>query len=259
MRPVLFEIGGIQVHSYYVLWTFALCLAVFLTRRRMTELYGVHDDDARVIIALSFAGMLIGARAGSAVEFREIYSAEPWRLLRFWEGGLSAVPAFLGAGAAGIVASWKRGIPVWVTADSAAVPAAFTVALGRWGCFLNGCCGGTAASVPWAVAFSGDPAGVLRHPTQLYYAFGALFIGAALQWTEQTRLSFGGDRRIRGAVLWPFFMVLYALLRIVADPFRAEYGTAGLRGARLILFAVLAAGSLWLAFSLLFRRERKKC
>lgn len=259
MRPVLWEFAGIQVHSYYVLWTFALCLAVLLTRRRMTGFYGVHDDDARVIVALSFAGMLIGARAGSAVEFREMYSAEPWRLLRFWEGGLSAVPAFLGAGAAGIAASWKRGVPVWVTADSAAVPAAFTVALGRWGCFLNGCCAGTAASVPWAVTFPGDPSAALRHPTQLYYAFGALFIGAMLQWTEQNHLSFGEDRRVRGAVLWPLFMVFYALLRITADPFRAEYRTVGLMGVRDILFAVLAAGVLWLAFSLLFRRERKKC
>ncbi|MBL3540529.1 prolipoprotein diacylglyceryl transferase [Aminivibrio sp.] len=259
MRPVLFEFGGIKVYSYYVLWTFALCLAVFLTRRRMTDLYGLSDDDARVIIAFSFAGMLLGARAGTAVEFWQMYSAEPWRLLRFWEGGLSAVPAFLGAGAAGIAASWKRGIPLWVTADSAAVPAAFTVALGRWGCFLNGCCGGTETSVPWAVTFPGDPSAALRHPTQLYYAFGALFIGAALQWTEQNHLSFGRDRRIRGAVLWPLFMVFYALLRIVADPFRAEYETAGLRGTRYILFAVLFFGALWVVFSLLFRRERRKC
>lgn len=34
----LSEFAGIQVHSYYVLWTFALCLAVILTRRRMTGL-----------------------------------------------------------------------------------------------------------------------------------------------------------------------------------------------------------------------------
>ena len=259
MRPVFLELAGLQVHSYYVLWTFALCLAVILTRRRMTGLYSVPDDNARVIIALSFTGMLIGARAGSAVEFWEMYSAEPWRLLRFWEGGLSAVPAFLGAGVAGVAASWKLGVPVWATADSAAVPAAFTVALGRWGCFLNGCCGGTETSVPWAVTFPADPAGVLRHPVQLYYAFGALFIGALLQWTEHNLLSFGEDRRIRGAVLWPLFMVSYALLRITADPFRAEYGTAGLRSARIIAFAVLASGVLWLACSLLYRRERKKC
>jgi phosphatidylglycerol:prolipoprotein diacylglycerol transferase len=225
----------------------------------MTGLYGVQDNDARVIIALSFIGMILGARAGSAIEFREMYCADPWRLLHFWEGGLSAVPAFLGAGIFGIAASLKMSTPVWVTADSAAIPAAFTVALGRWGCFLNGCCAGTETTMPWGVVFPGDPSGALRHPTQLYYAFGALLIAGILQWTERSRLSFGPDRRLRGAVLWPLFMVLYALLRIVADPFRVEYGTAGLRGARTILFAVMVSGFIWFAYSLIFRDERKNC
>ena len=87
MRPLLLDAGGIQVHSYYVLWTFALCLAVVLTRKRMTGLYGVQDNDARVIIALSFIGMILGARAGSAIEFREMYS---WRDIPEEFGDLAA-------------------------------------------------------------------------------------------------------------------------------------------------------------------------
>ena len=53
-------------------------------------------------------------------------------------------------------------------------------------------------------------------------------------------------------------MILYALLRLLADPFRAEYATAGLRMVRIILSVILAAGTLWLAHSLLFSK-RKKC
>lgn len=104
MRPVFLELAGIQVHSYYVLWTFALCLAVILTRRRMTGLYSVPDDNARVIIALSFTGMLVGARAGSAVEFWEMYSAEPWRLLRFWKVDFPPFPPFW----APVLPEWQR-------------------------------------------------------------------------------------------------------------------------------------------------------
>lgn len=252
VRPILFEISVIKVHSYYALWTFALCLAVTLTRRRMTDHFLVRDDDARLIVAAAFLGMLLGARAGSVLELWRVYLEDPLRLLRFWEGGLSAVPAFLGAGAGGIIASKRRGVPVWVTAESAAVPAALTVALGRWGCFLNGCCFGTETTVPWGVIFPGDPEALLRHPVQLYYSFGALFIAAVLLSAERRRPS-------GRAFLWPLFMVLYALLRIMADPFRAEFGGAGLRTVRIALFAVLASGFLWLILPRLIELRRRKC
>ena len=252
MRPILIEFAGIKVHSYYALWTFALCLAVVLTRKRMTDFYMVPDDDARFIVAAAFLGMFLGARAGFALEHWRVYLEEPWRLLRFWEGGLSAVPAFLGAGAAGIIASLSRKVPVWITAESAAFPAAITVALGRWGCFLNGCCFGTVTEAPWGVVFPGDPEAIIRHPVQLYYSFGALLIAAVLLAVERRRSS-------GGAFLWPLFMVFYSILRLVADPFRAEFRSPGLIAVRITLFAVLAAGILWLFLPRFFGIKRRKC
>ncbi len=91
--------------------------------------------------------------------------------------------------------------------------------------------------------FPSDPAGVLRHPTQLYYAFGALLIAALLQWIEATRLGYGEDRRIQGAVLCPLFTFSYSLLRILVDPYRTEFSRIGLQTNRTILFLV-AAGSI---------------
>jgi phosphatidylglycerol:prolipoprotein diacylglycerol transferase len=252
VRPILFEILEIKVHSYYVLWTFSLCLAVAMTRKRMTDHFLVDDRHARLIVAAAFLGMLAGARGGAIIEFWRAYLEEPWRLLRFWEGGLSAVPAFLGAGAAGAALSVRLGVPVWITAESAAVPAAFAVALGRWGCFLNGCCFGRQTDVPWGVIFPGDPEALLRHPVQLYYAFGALLIAALLLGAER-------KRPWRGAFLWPVFMILYPLLRILADPFRAEYGGAGLQTVRIILGMVMASGLLWLIMSRPSRGSGKKC
>jgi prolipoprotein diacylglyceryltransferase len=51
------------------------------------------------------------------------------------------------------------------TGDTFALPLALGMAVGRWGCFFNGCCAGTATALPWGMDF-GD--GVARHPTQLY-------------------------------------------------------------------------------------------
>jgi phosphatidylglycerol---prolipoprotein diacylglyceryl transferase len=51
------------------------------------------------------------------------------------------------------------------TGDGLAIPLAIALAVGRWGCFVNGCCAGEPTSLPWCVDF-GD--GVCRHPTQIY-------------------------------------------------------------------------------------------
>jgi len=51
------------------------------------------------------------------------------------------------------------------TGDSFALPLALAMAVGRWGCFFNGCCYGAATDLPWGVDFGDD---VRRHPTQLY-------------------------------------------------------------------------------------------
>ena len=255
MYPVLFSIGGIQVHSYYVLWTFALCCGVAWARRRMGILYGMEDDQARRILLVVFLGMLAGARVGGMMGTWEIYRTEPMKLLRFWEGALSAVPAFLGAGAAGILSCRRHGVPVWKVADAGSIPAAFVVAFGRWGCFLNGCCSGKGTSLPWGVRFPGDPLGLARHPVQLYYALSALFILGILQRIEARFLSVGEDRRIQGAVLWPLFMIFYSLVRLFLDPFREEFGDVGLQEVRILSGAVLASGAAWLLHSLFFRKK----
>ena len=51
------------------------------------------------------------------------------------------------------------------TGDGLAFPLALALAVGRWGCFCNGCCYGVVTTLPWGVVFHD---GVPRHPTQLY-------------------------------------------------------------------------------------------
>jgi phosphatidylglycerol:prolipoprotein diacylglycerol transferase len=63
------------------------------------------------------------------------------------------------------------------TGDSFALPLAAAVAVGRWGCFFNGCCAGTETRLPWGVDF-GD--GVRRHPTQIYESLFHLLMAAVV-------------------------------------------------------------------------------
>ncbi len=82
-------------------------------------------------------------------------------------------------------------------------------AIGRIGCFFNGCCFGTACTVPWAV-YQHD---AWRHPAQLYSAFvSAGLFGALLVAKKHLRregdlfrlylLGFGATRFLLEFVRW---------------------------------------------------------
>lgn len=77
------------------------------------------------------------------------------------------------------------------TGDALAIPLAVALTIGRWGCFVNGCCAGQATGLGWGVNF-GD--GVPRHPTQIYeslFHFSWVFIllvMARREWLRYQRL-----------------------------------------------------------------------
>ena len=85
----------------------------------------------------------------------------------------------------------------------------FSVAVGRIGCLVAGCCRGLPWNGPWAVAYDD---GVLRHPAQLYeglfhVAAGFLFL----------RLVARG--RMKGRV-FSLYLVLYGVFRFLTEPLR---------------------------------------
>lgn len=245
MHPILFSLGTVPVHSYYVLWTGALMLAVFWTKRRLLGPFGVKESQAVSVLFWALLGMYVGARLGAVYDQWEYFSAHPWRIISPWEGGLSAVTAFLGAGVTGMWRCRQLRIPLWVVADAASLPAAVTETVGRWGCFLNGCCYGVETSCPVGVHFPFDDHAIFRHPTQLYYVAGGLILLTMLFFVERW-IGQGKERRIRGAVLWPLFMVGFGLLRWAVDPLRHENVPQIHAMGFLLTGAVVLGGVLWL-------------
>ena len=249
MQKIFFEIGTIEVHSYYVLWTCALSLAVLWIRKRAVLLYAMDDESARMCLIFGFIGMLLGARIGGYFDHWTYYVADPRRFFNILEGGLSSTTAFLGAGALGIFYCRKHKLEVWKIAEAASLPASATVAIGRIGCFLNGCCYGIISDGPFAVHFPFDRPGLYRHPTQLYYSFGATIILCVLYFLEK-KIGLGNIRRFHGAVLWPVFMIMYGAMRLFVDFLRVGDRMLGLRTGQFVGAAVLVAGLFWLVFTL---------
>ncbi len=102
------------------------------------------------------------------------------------------------------------------TGDNFAVPIAIAVAAGRVGCFVSGCCFGQITSVPWGCSFplAGDPAGTMRHPTQLYeVAFHGIALLLLLICERQNLLV---NRRLT------VYLAAYLMYRFVSEWIRPE-------------------------------------
>jgi len=256
LHPVLFRIGTVAIDTYTVVWALSLALALAWTRKRASRLYGLADEDARVSLFWGFLGILLGARLGNILVEWPAYAEHPEKFLRPWEGGLSALPAILGGGLAALAVLRRRKIPAWPLAEAASLPAAALVALGRWGCFAQGCCYGKATEVSWAVRFPFDRFGVSRHPTQLYESFSALFLLFLLAVIERAFTRAG--ERPRSAVLWPLFLAGYGLIRLVTDRLRGDgvFDSSLARGWALGVF-LLGAVWLWVSLSSILKARRK--
>jgi len=210
--PELFTIGNLTVHSYGLMIALGVLIsAAGLYREAPGE--NINPDHVlEAVIASVFFG-LIGARLLYVLLNWDYFSANPVEILFAQFAGLSFFGGlFLGASVLFFWSRWRR-IGFLKLADLMAPYLALGYAFGRLGCFLNGCCYGRVADLPWAMpaAMADD---LLRHPVQLYAALGALVVFALLKYLRPRR-------PFIGFVLISLF-ALYGLLRFTTEFFREE-------------------------------------
>jgi len=219
MHPILFRVGPLDIHTYGVLVAAGFLLGLSLASRRARaqglEPHAVSDLGIWIIIA----GM------GGAKLFHVLFCWEEvvgaWRQegLRSLREGFVFYGGFLGAVLATILFARKRRLPLWKLADLLAPCLALGHALGRVGCFFNGCCYGSACRWPWAVSFPGNHLthGKPVHPTQLYEAIGNLLLFAVLS-------AFSRRKRFDGQVWW-WYVLVYGAMRFAIEFVRGDYTT----------------------------------
>ncbi len=212
LKPVLVEIGGFTVYSYGIMLAIALLVSCWgLLRQASRE--GFNPDHILEAVIVSAVVGLIGARLLYVLLSWELYSGQLIKILFTRSGGLSFYGAFIGGIAALFAWCRFRKFPVLKFVDLMAPYLALGYALGRIGCFLNGCCYGKISSVPWALpAASAD--NLLRHPVQLYATLGGLIIFIIL-YRIRPRRPFEGFQLIMLALL-------YGCLRFTTEFFREE-------------------------------------
>jgi phosphatidylglycerol:prolipoprotein diacylglycerol transferase len=247
MFPVLLTLGPVQIESYYFFWGAALCVMVVWTRLRAARVYGIGYNDATDVLIWVIFGVFAGATIGGYLDHWTRYASSPIELLYFWKSGLSSGPGFIGGGLAGLYKLRDRSISIDRFAESAALPCAALLFIGRWGCFFNGCCEGIRTNSAFGVAFP-QGHGIKVFPTQLFESFAALLIGICLVIIEKQLRRKNWDAS-RGALAWPAFLILYGAYRFVYDFLRAGDRIFGLRVGQYTGALAFIIGVLWLVRS----------
>jgi phosphatidylglycerol:prolipoprotein diacylglycerol transferase len=253
MQRILFTIPvvGYSLHGFSLMMLLACFGALGITFWRARR-EGIDPEAVAGLATWLISGGFIGARVMYLIQHPEMVEHVS-DVFKIWQGGIVFYGCILG-GLIGSVIYWVRHpFPFAAMADAVAPALAVGSALGRVGCFLNGCCFGTRSDLPLGVCFpAGSPPWVRHvtlglisptaacslpvHPTQLYAAFDGLLLLGLLTWFY--------PRRRRDGEVMAVLMVAYPVLRFANECLRADEGAvlAGLTVAQAISVGLFLAG-----------------
>lgn len=193
----------------YALFMLLSLITFLVVRWRMPKPVAVAKLPWQIQWALAFSAFL-GGILGAKLPFIIMNQDDPTNFWAWAGDGKTITTGLLGAYLGVELAKLFWGIRA-KTGDSYALPLACAMTVGRWGCFFNGCCYGTATMLSWGVDF-GD--GVCRHPIQIYESVFHCCMAVLLQlimlqgWLVNQRLK--------------FYLISYAVFRFVTEFLRPE-------------------------------------
>ncbi len=192
MHPIILDLGLLQIRSYGLLLAIAFMVSIYWGTLRGQK-HGFQPDmimDLSIYILIS---SIIGARLYYVTFHWHLYADNPLSVFKVWEGGLSIQGGVL----LGMLVSYfyvKRArLPFYKLADTLIPCLALGQAVGRLGCFFNGCCYGGPCDLPWGVVFPPESSagmeypGIAVHPTQLYAVLYSLVICGILWLADKVK------------------------------------------------------------------------
>ena len=262
--PMIAEPAGVPVRGYGVMLLVAATCGTWLSIVRARR----HGIDADTILALAtqvFIWGIVGARLFYVVQYHDRFfmAGKPFvqtllDVVNIAGGGLVVFGSLPTAAVAAWLFSRRHKLDLLTLADTVAPGMLVGLAIGRVGCFLNGCCYGGPCDLPWAVSFPegtevamkfpaetvvpGVAAGsVPVHPAQLYAAIDAGLLAAlAVAWTPFAR---------RAGEVFALVLTLHPISRMLLEAIRVDEPPAlgtPFSISQLISFVLLtAAAALW--------------
>ncbi len=195
--------------SYGLMIAIAFLVCIFLARRDARH-YGLDPDKIYDFSFFVLVSGIIGGRILYVILNLAYYLENPLEIIMLHRGGLVWFGAFGFALIGGIIFLKKNDLPVFKTLDFLSPYIALGHAIGRIGCFLNGCCYGMPAK--WGIYFPIHQDKLI--PTQLFESFFLLIIFSILIISRK-------KIHKNGAIFFSY-LALYSLVRFTIEFLRAD-------------------------------------
>lgn len=220
--------GHLQLSAYGICLLAAFALGWWIMLRR-ARTCGIDSDHVRAQLALAAIAGILGARVWYVIEYQhhDSYLSDPHLTFGQWltraadldRGGAVWYGGLFLAMTAMVIHTRRAGVPLLPWADCVAPAVLAALAVGRLGCWFNGCCYGASCDLPWAVTRvvpSATPDAAVKlahvHPTQIYEAIACTVLALVV-----ARNSPGSGK----ASGWA--LVGYALWRAFNESMRGDY------------------------------------
>ena len=255
MDPFIVELGPIKIGWYGMMYVVAFVVFYLYCRRLINK--GQADPrftDPMIQDYLLWAafGLIIGARLGYALFYNfSYYMVHPLEIIMPFDpftgsytgiSGMSYHGGLIGSVLASVIFFRRHGLRFLRFAEDFVSGIPIGYMFGRLGNFINGELYGRATTSAWGMYFPGDPTGQLRHPSQLYEAFGegiVLFILLNL---------IRGKGFARG-LMFPIYLMGYGVVRFIVEFFRQPDAHLGfvlgqLSQGQMLCIAMIVAGGI---------------
>ncbi len=212
MHRILFQIGNFPVYTYGVMVALAIFAGYLFVIYRNRNIKAATNEQISDFFILLLLGGIAGARILYVMLHLDSYMEAPLSVFNLRAGGLALHGALIASVFVFIYYTKSKKISTTKFLDLFAPPILLGIAIGRIGCFFNGCCVGMEAQPPWGMIFADAGITSPRYPTQLYeLILDLLAVFVLLYWEKKTKFS--------GEIFVGSFF-LYAVIRFLLECFR---------------------------------------
>lgn len=209
MYPILFNFGFIHIYSYGLMAATAFLVSTFLLNRYAVSLK-LNKDFFWNLSFWVLLGGIIGGRLLYIFFNLRFFLENPAEIVMLWHGGLVWYGGFGGGFLLGIWYIKSKKEALLKTLDIIIPFAALGQAVGRIGCFLNGCCYGSPSER--GIYFPAHSGYLI--PAQLFSSLSLLVIFIVLRWFQ--------ERPRRDGLVVVMYLLLSSLERFLEEFLRND-------------------------------------
>ena len=219
LDPVLVDFGFIVIRWYSLAYIFGIILGWWLGKKIINHIikkvnikFNVKEFDD--LITYLIISIIIGGRLGYVIFYNlGYYLANPFDIIKVWEGGMSFHGALLGIIVGTYFFSKKKCVPTYFLLDILACVSPIGIFLGRLANFINGELVGKVTTLSWGVIFPAID-NLPRHPSQLYEAM----LEGVVLFLILNSLIF--KRSYKMGTCSYLFLIYYGIFRVISEFFR---------------------------------------